>query len=156
MKNSDEFWQSLTSNLSRGNNIQEGHYAERSWALLLTYDLPDYQVNALIEHADGVYVNTNSMNGALMQLPKLFLHIGAKATSSTEVLSESLINHVHELKLDGYQLAVHGKYDPTKFDFPNVDREILARGYRLPGRFAARVVSLHGESCRRSPRYDHS
>ena len=98
MKNSDEFWQSLTSNLSRGNNIQEGHYAERSWALLLTYDLPDYQVNALIKHTDGVYVNTNSMNGALMQLPKLFLHIGAKATSSTEVLSESLINHVHELK----------------------------------------------------------
>ena len=119
-----QFWNSLTSNLSRGNSIQEGHYLERSWAMLLSTSssLPTYQVNALFAHADGVYTNMNSIHGALMQLPKLFLHIGAKATSSTEVLSASLIYHLSHLESDGYQIAVHGKHDPVKYDFPNIDR----------------------------------
>ena len=123
-RHEQNFWNSLTSNLSRGNNIQEGHYLERTWALLMNdvSFLPAYQVDALFEHADGVYTNMNSMHGALMQLPKLFLHVGAKATSSTEVISASLIEHISHLKSDGYQIAVHGKHDPVKYDFPNIDR----------------------------------
>lgn len=116
-----QFWQSLEANLSRGNNIQEGHYAERSWAMLIATPLEQYQAQSLIDHSDGVYINMSSMHGALMQLPKLFLHIGAKATTSTEILSETLIKHLENLHSDGYKVAVHGKHD-LKHDFPNVDR----------------------------------
>lgn len=121
-KKSQELWHALETNLSRGNNIQEGHYAERSWALLMSTPPESFQVRALIEHSDGVYINTNSLHGALMQLPKLFLHIGAKATSSTETLSDSLITHLSELNSDGYRVAVHGKYDSAEHGCPNIDR----------------------------------
>ncbi|KAL7513920.1 hypothetical protein ACHAXN_012541 [Cyclotella atomus] len=120
-KKSQEFWHALEINLSRGNNIQEGHYAERSWALLMSTPPESFQVRALIEHSDGVYINMCSMHGALMQLPKLFLHIGAKATS-TETLSTSLIAHMSDLNSDGYRVAVHGKYDSAEHGCPNIDR----------------------------------
>ena len=29
-------WKSITYSLSRANNLQEGHYAERLWALMIT------------------------------------------------------------------------------------------------------------------------
>ena len=31
-----EFWSKIEALLSRGDNIQEGHYMERSWAMLLS------------------------------------------------------------------------------------------------------------------------
>mmetsp|Transcript_2998 Transcript_2998/g.4525 ORF Transcript_2998/g.4525 Transcript_2998/m.4525 type:complete len:377 (-) Transcript_2998:53-1183(-) len=40
-------WKKLRSLLSRGDNIQEGHYAERSWAILLSKPLQPFQVEAL-------------------------------------------------------------------------------------------------------------
>jgi hypothetical protein len=76
----------------------------------------------LIKHSDGVYINLSSVHGSLMQLPKLYLHIGAKATSSTEILSKSLVKHLNLLNSDNYRVAVHGEHNPTLYDFPNVDR----------------------------------
>jgi hypothetical protein len=46
-------WSKLTQSLSRGNNIVEGHYCERSWAALLSNPLDQSKVDdigSLIEH----------------------------------------------------------------------------------------------------------
>lgn len=62
------------------------------------------------------------MHGALLQAQKVFLHVGVTATQSTEALMESLTRYSSELDNDGYRLAVHGKYNPNLYDFPNIDR----------------------------------
>lgn len=47
-KVSKSIWKKIETTLSRGDNIQEGHYMERAWALLLaTPDLKKYQIDAL-------------------------------------------------------------------------------------------------------------
>ena len=104
-------WRNIEMNLSRGNNIQEGHYAERSWAPMIQTQLPAYQLEALLEKADGVYMNKSSFHGTLLRRPKLFIHIGSEGTSSTELLTESLVDKIELLELDGYKVAVHGKYE---------------------------------------------
>ena len=43
----DNIWKRIELSLSRGNNIEEGHFAERSWAGLLAYPLADEQVQLL-------------------------------------------------------------------------------------------------------------
>merc|ERR1719203_1244740 len=103
-------WKSVEKSLSRGNNIQEGHYAERSWAALLSTPLQPFQVDALLYKSDGVYLNKNSMHGALMTRPQLYLHVGVFGTYSSEHLANSLIEYESLLKLDGYNIAVHGKH----------------------------------------------
>jgi len=40
-KHKRDFWQRLEQSLSRGDNIEEGHFAERSWAGLLSKPLTD-------------------------------------------------------------------------------------------------------------------
>ena len=40
-------WRGIRSGLSRGNNIEEGHYAERLWAPLLTPPLEPNESRAL-------------------------------------------------------------------------------------------------------------
>ena len=45
-------WSRLTSLLSRGNNIEEGHYAERLWAALLSPPLDTHDV-AAVQRAAG-------------------------------------------------------------------------------------------------------
>ena len=40
-------WQQITKSLSRGNNIEEGHFAERSWAALLSKPLLQHQIAAI-------------------------------------------------------------------------------------------------------------
>ena len=59
-------WKALEKTLSRGNNIAEGHYAERSWAYLLSTPLQPFQVEALRNHSDtvrrGIYIK-----GALLK-----------------------------------------------------------------------------------------
>ena len=122
MKRDMLVWKAIEKSLSRGNNIQEGHYAERSWAGLLSTPLQPFQVEALIDKADGAYINKSSMHGALLKRPKLYLHIGVAGTSSTELLAESLVTDIAKLTLDGYDVAVHGKWDGGVYDFPNVDR----------------------------------
>ena len=115
-------WKSVEKSLSRGNNIQEVRYAERSWASLLATPLQSFQVEALVGKSDGVYLNKSSMHGALFKRPKLYLHIGVEGTSSSEVLTESLVNDIDVLKSDGYNVAVHSKWDGGIHGFPNIDR----------------------------------
>lgn len=121
-KRNDAVWEEVERSLSRGNNIQEGHYAERSWANLLSTPLTSEQSEALISRSDGVYLNKNSMHGALLKRPKFFLHIGVEGTTSTEVLSESLIKDIDSLESDGYKIAVYGKWNGGDHGFPNIDR----------------------------------
>ena len=102
------------------NNIQQGQYAERTWAALLSKPLQPFQMKALFDKSDGVYFNKNTMHGALMSRPKLYLHIGVYGTYSTELLTEYLMKYESLLKLDGYNIALHGKSEDA--DFPNIDR----------------------------------
>lgn len=60
-------WKSLTKKLERGDNIQEGHYAERLWATLLSTPLKPYQIKALKNYATGVKENTLSTHGPLVR-----------------------------------------------------------------------------------------
>jgi len=122
MKRDTTIWKAAEKSLSRGNSIQEGHYAERSWASLLATPLKPFQIEALLDKSDGVYLNKNAMHGALLRRPKLYLHIGVEGTSSTELLTESLVTDIDKLKSDGYNVAVHGKWDGGAYDFPNIDR----------------------------------
>ena len=115
-------WKGVEKSLSRGNNIQEGHYAERSWASLLATPLQPFQVEALVDKSDGVYLNKSSMHGALLKRPKLYLHIGVEGTSSSDLLTESLVEDIDQLKSDGNNVAVHGKWDGGIYGFPNIDR----------------------------------
>ncbi|KAL7478594.1 hypothetical protein ACHAW6_004356 [Cyclotella cf. meneghiniana] len=108
--------------LLRSTLAEEGHYPERSWALLLSTPLQPFQESALLGYSDGMYINLSSMHGALLQAQKVFLHVGVTATQSTEALMESLTRYSSELDNDGYRLAVHGKYNPNLYDFPNIDR----------------------------------
>ena len=48
-------WKFLEQSLSRGNNIEEGHMAERSWALLLSPPLEQYKVKALLDYSTDLY-----------------------------------------------------------------------------------------------------
>ena len=59
-------WKALEKTLSRGNNIAEGHYAERSWAYLLSTPLQPFQVEALRNHSDTIQRNIK-MKGALLK-----------------------------------------------------------------------------------------
>eukprot|EP00985_Skeletonema_marinoi_P001451 scaffold581_cov127-Skeletonema_marinoi.AAC.2 len=47
-------WKALEKSLERGDNIQEGHYTERLWGILLATPLESFQVEALREHSSGV------------------------------------------------------------------------------------------------------
>jgi hypothetical protein len=44
-------WTSLETSLSRGDNIEEGHFAERTWAALLSKPLGLEQANKIMSHA---------------------------------------------------------------------------------------------------------
>lgn len=45
-------WDAADKALTRGDNIAEGHYMERSWALLLSTPLELYQTEGIISHAN--------------------------------------------------------------------------------------------------------
>lgn len=47
-------WRSAEHALSRGNNIEEGHFMERLWAVLLSKHLKPYQMDALRVYADQI------------------------------------------------------------------------------------------------------
>jgi hypothetical protein len=61
-------WDAIERSLSRGNNIEEGHYAERMWATLLSNPLDDYQVAALRSYSHHqILRRRGSVFGALMR-----------------------------------------------------------------------------------------
>jgi len=47
-------WANIESSLSRGDNIEEGHFAERSWAALLSSYIEDRTITALNDASGGV------------------------------------------------------------------------------------------------------
>eukprot|EP00594_Rhizosolenia_setigera_P004399 CAMPEP_0178943234 /NCGR_PEP_ID=MMETSP0789-20121207/2468_1 /TAXON_ID=3005 /ORGANISM="Rhizosolenia setigera, Strain CCMP 1694" /LENGTH=405 /DNA_ID=CAMNT_0020622795 /DNA_START=89 /DNA_END=1303 /DNA_ORIENTATION=+ len=61
-KHDAETWKRLEKSLSRGNSIEEGHYAERSWALLLSDPLEPFMSDALLDYSDTI----NNLHGALV------------------------------------------------------------------------------------------
>jgi hypothetical protein len=63
-------WSAIEQSLARGDNIEEGHYAERSWAGLLSDPLPPYQVSALRNYSDGNMLSKGSIYGALVHGPQ--------------------------------------------------------------------------------------
>ena len=63
-------WKSLRTKLERGDNIQEGHYAERIWARLLSTPLKPYQGLALKNYATGVMEKSYSTHGPLVRTPR--------------------------------------------------------------------------------------
>ena len=60
-------WEALQHKLERGDNIQEGHFVERTWARLLSTPLKPYQVEALRGYATGVRRNIFSVHGPLIR-----------------------------------------------------------------------------------------
>ncbi len=51
----------------RGDNIQEGHFAERSWGPLLATPLQAFQTKALVQHSTGVRIDHWAIHGALIK-----------------------------------------------------------------------------------------
>ncbi len=51
----------------RGDNIQEGHFAERSWGPLLATPLQTFQIKALRQHSTGVRMDHFAIHGALIK-----------------------------------------------------------------------------------------
>ena len=60
-------WEALQKKLERGDNIQEGHFVERSWARLLSSPLKPYQVEAINSYATGIQRNIFSVHGPLLR-----------------------------------------------------------------------------------------
>mmetsp|Transcript_1514 Transcript_1514/g.2258 ORF Transcript_1514/g.2258 Transcript_1514/m.2258 type:complete len:382 (+) Transcript_1514:222-1367(+) len=58
-------WRTLEKALERGDNIQEGHFAERSWGPLLATPLKPFQIEALRNHSTSVREQNWAMHGTL-------------------------------------------------------------------------------------------
>jgi hypothetical protein len=57
----------LTLSLSRGNNIEEGHFAERTWAGLFSETLAIKEAQTLLERSRMIYPFHDSWTGSLMR-----------------------------------------------------------------------------------------
>lgn len=66
-RQSMQVWRSLEKALERGENIAEGHYAERSWARLMATPLEPFHVEALQKYADYIEKKDDSVLGPLMK-----------------------------------------------------------------------------------------
>ena len=55
----------------RGDNIQEGHYAERSWGLLLASPLEQFQNEAVRKHSSSISDQEEGIMGALTLFPEV-------------------------------------------------------------------------------------
>jgi len=66
-------WKKLESLLMRGDNIQEGHYAERSWGLLLASPLAleQFQNEAVRKHSSSISDQEEGIMGALTLFPEV-------------------------------------------------------------------------------------
>jgi hypothetical protein len=71
LKQDMSVWKKLESLLMRGDNIQEGHYAERSWGLLLASPLEQFQNEAVRKHSSSVSDQEEGIMGALTLFPEV-------------------------------------------------------------------------------------
>lgn len=70
-------WESLSRSLSRSDNLEEGHFAERTWARLLAKPIEPYQVEALLQYLtqSGPATSPGYFRGALaFPAPKSLAH----------------------------------------------------------------------------------
>jgi hypothetical protein len=58
-------WTTLEKALERGDNILEGHFAERIWGSLLATPLEAFQIEALRNHSTGVRIEQGAIHGSL-------------------------------------------------------------------------------------------
>ena len=65
-KRNPNVWRRLEHFLSRGNNIEEGHFAERLWASFLSPSLESYKLKALWDYAENVS-NRFAVKGSLLK-----------------------------------------------------------------------------------------
>ena len=79
-------WKAIEKSLSRGNHIQEGHYAERSWGYLLSTPLQPFQVEALRNHSDTF----SSKEGLLGMLKGALLKQGFRSRKGRKGFINSL------------------------------------------------------------------
>jgi len=59
-------WGELEHSLSRGNNIEEGHFMERTWASILATPISDEDIHKLHDFARAIYPSMCCYNGALV------------------------------------------------------------------------------------------
>jgi hypothetical protein len=62
-KQNMNMWMKLEISLTRGDNIEEGHFVERSWAALLSNPLEPLQIDAIQNYSTGM--RGNPMSGML-------------------------------------------------------------------------------------------
>jgi hypothetical protein len=63
---SHDIFDRMTESLSRGNNIEEGHFAERTWASLFSNEVDKDGVASLLRLAAMVYPRHDAQTGSLM------------------------------------------------------------------------------------------
>jgi len=68
MKVDMSIWEKIEKILSRGNSIEEGHFMERSWGILLSSPMTEEQVDSVYRIADDMNPEYGDMNGALVKL----------------------------------------------------------------------------------------
>ena len=77
-------WKAIVRSLERGDSIEEGHFAERTWGLLLSDPILPYQAAALREYSDAVLSNADSFYGTMLHEPSFreLAEINAKEVKS--------------------------------------------------------------------------
>jgi len=65
-KTNSSVWNTVEKILSRGNNIQEGHYMERLWGMLLSTPLLQFQADAMIKCTEFLSFKHNHFRGCLV------------------------------------------------------------------------------------------
>jgi hypothetical protein len=83
-----DFWQNLEQKLSRANNIEEGHFMERTWAGILSRPFPSEGVHLLLDKATEFYglngTGPRAFKGTLVDRKKTKKTSLASAISSIE------------------------------------------------------------------------
>jgi len=67
-KHDAHVWKAMEKSLLRGDNIVEGHYAERLWGALLATPLQQFQIDALWNHSTRVNQDEIGIHGALWRV----------------------------------------------------------------------------------------
>jgi hypothetical protein len=61
-----EVWEKMEDTLTRGDNIEEGHFAERSWAALLSSPIEGFQAEALKNYSSSFINDGGIFSGILI------------------------------------------------------------------------------------------